>query len=246
MLSIGEAATFLGVSRTSLRRWDNMDVFSACRTIGGHRRYKLSDLGRFYDHSDEPDPNSTSNQHILCYARVSGHKQKEKGDLQRQVEKLYSEAAKLGDTSPIMITDVGSGLNSNRSGLQRIFRHIKSGNVSQIIVTFKDRLTRFGFSFIQDFCQLFGVQICETHQSAEKTVQESLVDDMMSLIACFSGKLYGMRSAKSRKKRTQQKNRLKYFKRIINHENLQILYEILQEISGVTSIKSIKSLRYTV
>ncbi|MHA1521120.1 MAG: hypothetical protein ACTSRK_13130, partial [Promethearchaeota archaeon] len=77
-----------------------MDVFSACRTIDGHRRYKLSDLERFYGHSDEPDLNSISNQHILCYARVSGHKQKEKGDLQRQVEKLYSEAAKLGDTSP--------------------------------------------------------------------------------------------------------------------------------------------------
>ncbi|MHA1519694.1 MAG: helix-turn-helix domain-containing protein [Promethearchaeota archaeon] len=53
MLRIGEASTFLGVSQTSLRRWDNMDVFSAYRTIGGHRRYKLSDLERYYNHSDE-------------------------------------------------------------------------------------------------------------------------------------------------------------------------------------------------
>ena len=235
MLSIGKAAIFLGVSQTSLRRWDKSKIFSAYRTPGGHRRYKLSDLEQFYDPSTSSHINLFTKQHILCYARVSGHKQKEKGDLQRQAKKLQSEAVKLGDNQPLVITDVGSGLNPNRSGLKRMFKLIQSGTISKILISFQDRLTRFGFPFIQNYCQLFDVDICEIDHHTQKNVQESLVNDMIALIACFSGKLYGMRSIESRKKRSRLKYAQKYFNRLIEEESKQILQNILQNFSVSSS-----------
>ena len=99
--------------------------------------------------------------------------------------------------TPILLKDVGSGLNSSRPGLVKLFRLVREGKVSKIIVSYKDRLTRFGFSYIYEYCRLFGVSIIEIAQKQDKSVQERLVDDMMTLIACFSGKLYGMRPKKT-------------------------------------------------
>ena len=90
------------------------------------------------------------------------------------------------------------GLNTKRSGLRKLFKLIKSGKVARVVITFKDRLTRFGFEYILQYCAIFNVSIVALKNSLGKTVQQELVDDMMSLIACFSWKLYGLRSRQSR------------------------------------------------
>jgi predicted site-specific integrase-resolvase len=82
-----------------------------------------------------------------------------------------------------------------------VFTLIKAGKVARVIITFKDRLTRFGLEYIVQYCALFNVAIIALKNSLGKTVQQELVDDMMSLIACFSGKLYGLRSQHARGKK---------------------------------------------
>ena len=134
MLSIGEAAAFLGISKSSLRRWDKMDILHAYRTPGGHRRYDLRDLESFYRKKSNKSNSSEKTKHILCYARVSGHKQKEKGDLNRQIQKLFREAKIKGEIEPITISDVGSGLNPHRTGLKKALKLIKAGQISDILV----------------------------------------------------------------------------------------------------------------
>ena len=201
MLRISEAASFLGVSKGTLRRWDRSDILIPVRTPGKHRRYSLHQLRQFFTPYREDIHNNSKETHTLCYARVSSHKQKQKGDLLRQMNTLKEQAWSNGDTTPICIQDVGSGLNPRRPGLQKLFKLVKSGNIARILVTYPDRLTRFGFPFIQHYCDLFNVSIMELSQLSEKSVQQSLVDDMMTLIACFSGKLYGLRSAKRRKRK---------------------------------------------
>ena len=140
MLTIGEVAAFLGVSRTSLRRWDKLGIVKAFRTPGGHRRYQLSDLNQFYAPKKSILIENIKSKHILCYARVSGHKQKEKGDLHRQIAKLETEAHQKGDKQPYLICDVGSGLNPNRSGLKKAFKLVKAGEVSGSLETVEDTL----------------------------------------------------------------------------------------------------------
>ena len=74
MLNMSDAAVFLGVSKTTLRRWDHSNILPACETLGGHRRYKLCDLEGVFALSTEFVP---LKKRVLCYARVSSHKQKE-------------------------------------------------------------------------------------------------------------------------------------------------------------------------
>jgi putative resolvase len=78
-VSIGRAATLLGVSVVTMRRWDKNDVITpAYRTAGNHRRYRLSDIRRLRG--------ETVAQKVIGYARVSSHDQK--ADLVRQSQRL--------------------------------------------------------------------------------------------------------------------------------------------------------------
>ena len=202
MFSIGMAAMLIGVCKKTLRRWEKKALISPMRTPGGHRRYSMDDLiqaGYTYEerqNGDQINPKKLT----LLYSRVSSHKQKKRGDLARQQQYLEQYCAKEHITNYMHITDTASGLNTKRSGLRKIFKLIKAGKVARIVVTFKDRLTRFGLEFIVQYCALFNVAIIALKNSLGKSVQQELVDDMMSLIACFSGKLYGLRSQQARVK----------------------------------------------
>ena len=196
------AAMIIGVCKKTLRRWEKKDLITPMRTPGGHQRYSMDDLiqaGYKYKERKDNDPIIHKKLTIL-YSRVSSHKQKKKGDLERQQQYLEQHCEKEQITNYIHITDTASGLNTKRSGLRKLFKLIKSGKIARVIITFKDRLTRFGFEYILQYCAIFNVSIITLKNSLGKTVQQELVDDMMSLIACFSEKLYGLRSRQSRVK----------------------------------------------
>ena len=206
MFSIGMAAMILGVCRKTLRRWEKRNLIAPIRTLGGHRRYSMEDLIQLgYQNKNRKDKRQVSNKIIsILYSRVSSHKQKKKGDLERQQQCLEQYCKEKQINHYIHISDTASGLNTKRSGLRKLFKMIKSGKIANIIITFKDRLTRFGFEFILQYCSIFNVPIIVLKNSLGKNVQQELVDDMMSLIASFSGKLYGLRSIQSRAKRNQK------------------------------------------
>lgn len=138
-------------------------------------------------------------KYTAVYARVSSHEQKQKGDLQRQVETLTAYCTSHSLHSIKIYKDVGSGLNTARLGLRKMFHDIKNGTISQIVIAYKDRLTRFGYEFIEDYCGIFGVPIIVTQSRPNQSVLEGLSEDIISLMASFSGKLYGMRSAEKKK-----------------------------------------------
>ncbi|MHA1675048.1 MAG: IS607 family transposase [Promethearchaeota archaeon] len=176
VLRISETASYLGVSKATLRRWDRLNILKLVRTPGRHRRYSLTELRHFFTPSRDEAPKNFKEKHLLCYARVSSHKQKQNGDLMRQMNALTEKAVRYGDIEPIIIQDLGSGLNSRRLGLQKLFKLVKSGTISHIMITYTDRLTRFGFPFILHYCDLFNVSIVELNHLTEKSVQQSLVD----------------------------------------------------------------------
>ena len=98
------------------------------------------------------------------------------------------------------------GLNDKRPKIQELIRLVLDGKVNRVFVTYKDRLTRFGYHYLETIFSYHGVSITVVKdEDKEKSVEEELVEDMMSLIASFSGKLYGLRSEKNRKKGETQK-----------------------------------------
>jgi len=134
---------------------------------------------------------------ILLYARVSGHDQKE--DLQRQVQQLEQWAllVRTGQKT-LTLTDIGSGLNTERKNLQRLLALVQDYQVAEVVVTFSDRLTRFGLSYLRSLFSGYGVTLTVLHPDDEQTPEQELTADLLAIIASFAGRLYGLRSRKQK------------------------------------------------
>lgn len=190
MLSIKEASDFLGISIDTLRRWERMGKITSMRTQGGHRRYDKKELIKF------KMGDSSENRITIAYCRVSASDQKE--DLQRQIENV-SEYCIANGYQFRVISDLGSGLNYKKKGLQELIELICSNSIERIVVNYKDRLIRFGFELIEQLCSIYNVKIEVINLTEDKTYEEELVEDVLSVITVFSAKLYGARSHKSKK-----------------------------------------------
>ncbi|MEM1642208.1 MAG: IS607 family transposase, partial [Desulfurococcaceae archaeon] len=133
---------------------------------------------------------------VILYARVSSHTQKD--DLERQV-KVLEEWAKQNNVEKYeVVTDIGSGLNEDRKGYKRILRLATERKISKIVVAYPDRLTRFGFKTLVELLRAFGVEVVVLNHE-DKDPKEELVEDLITIISHFAGKLYGTRSHKYEK-----------------------------------------------
>lgn len=202
LLNIEQAAKYLNVSKETLRNWDNDKKFIPLKTSGGHRRYKQSELDSFIGNNVIVEEEKVD---VVCatYARVSSNEQKQKGDLDRQSQRLSEYCAKHGLLVTHIIKDVGSGLNDNRSGFNKITDLIIKRKINKLVIEHKDRLTRFQFNFIQKMFNSYGCEVIIVN-NADVSSEEELATDMMSLLASFSGKFYGRRSAERRKKKISE------------------------------------------
>lgn len=184
-----EAAKILGVHVSSLRRWENEGKLKAIRTPGGQRRFILEEVEKI---GGIPRTIKT-----ICYGRVSTHSQQD--DLQRQLEHLrtrYPEAE--------IISEVGSGLNFKRKKFLAILERIIDGDIQRIVVAHPDRLVRFGFELVRWLCTKFECELVVLNDRKLSPEQE-LLQDMLSIIHCFSSRLYGLRKYKSSIKEDLQK-----------------------------------------
>jgi putative resolvase len=190
LYSIGEAAKYLGVSVSTLRRWEIDGKLVPERTQGQQRRYPISLLA----------PNltkvSSQNRLTLAYARVSSYDQK--SDLERQKQLLEMYCASKGWSFEI-VSDLGSGMNYNKKGLKRLINSILMGEIGRLVITHKDRLLRFGAELIFSICEMKNVEVIIVNQGDEPTFEEELAKDVLEIITVFSARLYGSRSNKNKK-----------------------------------------------
>lgn len=198
----GEVGKMLGVSSRTVLNYRENGIFSMRLDQDTNRWYASRDevikllkkKGLLYDDLENGIKVS------IVYARVSSYDQKRNGDLSRQVQRIVDYLQNDNKHLYEIFTDVASGLNSNRSGLSKVIDRVMYGNVDKVYITYKDRLTRFGFEYLEKFFKYFGVGIVVLNDDeVSKSGQQELVEDMMSLIASFSGKLYGLRSSKKKK-----------------------------------------------
>ena len=126
----------------------------------------------------------------LIYARVSTNKQKNRGDLDRQIEYITREIITKNPKNLKIFSEVGSGLNDNRKELKKFLDMVMNDQIDRIFILYKDRLTRFGFNYLEQICNKFGTEIIVILEE----IQEELAEDIISIIHSFSSKLYGMRN----------------------------------------------------
>ena len=206
LLNMKEAMDYLNVSKITLQRWDNSGRLKAIRTSGGHRRYKLSDLEKFIGEY-HAEGKETDDVIVVTYARCSTSDQKQHGDIDRQSQILSEYCAKKKYKVEYIIKDMGSGLNDKRKGFTKLCNLVVNGKINKVVIEHKDRLTRFQYNLIEFFFNSYGVEI-ELLDKKECTEQEELVNDMMMLIASFSGKVYSLRAQENRKKRKQEQSKI--------------------------------------
>ncbi|MHB1563626.1 MAG: IS607 family transposase [Leptospirillum sp.] len=191
LVGISDAAKSLGVSVTTLRRWEVSGKLVPEHTAGGHRRYDLAKLRpEWFRTSDE------SARKTVAYARVSRRDQKDDLERQKQVLELY--CARQGWTFEI-VSDLGSGMNYHKKGLKRLLDDIIAGQAGRLVITHKDRLLRFRAELVFAICEAKKVEVVILNQGEDTTFEEDLANDVLEIITVFSARLYGSRSHKNRK-----------------------------------------------
>lgn len=196
LISIKQACELLGVNAWTLRRYPE-EVLPVHRTPKGHRRFLMSDVLKLQ--GKQLDNNNTTNT-VAIYCRVSSQDQKSKGDLDRQKCRVLEYCAKKSYKVEHILAEVGSGLNDNRKKFHNLLDLITNKKINKVVVEHKDRLTRFNFEIIKKLAKGFSVDIEVIDVELNKTFEEELVSDIVSLMASFSARLYGKRSSRNKSK----------------------------------------------
>ena len=178
------ATKIIGVSTDTLRKWDKNKKITTKRLQSGTRIYNISEYFRNLDIIY-----NEKKLKKIAYARVSTYKQKD--NLLRQIECLKS----FGDDFEI-ITDIGCGLNYSRRGFKNIIKQIMNGSVEELLVTHKDRLTRFSFELIEQICKQFKTKITIINNNIDKSINDELTDDIINIITVFTARSNGKKRYK--------------------------------------------------
>jgi excisionase family DNA binding protein len=187
-----EVCQRLGISYSTLSRWVREGRIRAVRTAGGVFRVPESEVRRIA----EGLPISKEVRAVI-YARVSSSDQR--SDLERQVQYLTQYCSSKGYRVVDVLSDVASGLKTDRKGLLKLFNYVVNRQVDIVVVTYRDRLSRFGFEYLEYFFNQHGIKIEVIFGEEPRDAHQELVEDLIEIVTSFAGKLYGIRSRKKKR-----------------------------------------------
>lgn len=191
-----EASSILGVHQRTLYQWENKKMIDTIRTPGGKRLYNVQ---KFINENQEYIKKNGISNNIttiekknICYIRVSSISQSNDLERQREVmKKLYPKYE--------IIEDIGSGLNLNKRGIRRVIKMGIEGKINELVVAYKDRLTRFGYELIENIIKEYsGGRIIILNKLKTLKPEEELVIDVMALMNVYVAKINGLRRYKSK------------------------------------------------
>jgi len=136
-------------------------------------------------------------ERVAIYARVSSAAHKE--NLERQAERLTQYCTMRGYRVVRLVKEIGSGVNDSRPKLLSL---LKDPLITRLVVEHTDRLTRFGFRYIETLLEIQGRTI-EVVNPAENN-KEDLLHDLASIVYSICARLYGQRRAKRKTERLME------------------------------------------
>ena len=191
LLTVTEAAKKIGVSTKTLRNWESAELLKPIRTPGGHRRYDEQSLAKFIG----KESSVLSNKKAVLYCRCSTEKQRE--NLDRQKLRLMEYAHEKGYDYQVM-EEIASGVNENRRQLNKLMDAIIAGQVGRVVIEWKDRLARFGFTYLKKLCDAFNVEIEIINHRDEQKYEEEITEDIIAIMTSYSARIYGKRGGRSK------------------------------------------------
>jgi predicted site-specific integrase-resolvase len=177
-----EVLKTFGISYPTLYKMaDNNEIETI--KVGSHMMYNLTKYLREKEIGKKK-------KELICYCRVSSAKQK--ADLERQIAYMKEKYPEHR-----IISDIGSGLNYNRSGLKEIIDLSINGEIEEIVIAYKDRLTRFGYEMIEYMVEKYsGGKIRIINKEEEQTPTEEITKDIVEIMNVYVAKMNGLRKYK--------------------------------------------------
>ena len=180
-VKLSDYARKVGVSYRTAWRW-----FKAGQIKG----YQMETGTIIITEDDEPE----RPRKVAIYTRVSATENRP--NLDAQAERLLTYCAAKGYQVHKVIKEVGSGINDNRHKLLKL---LADPTITVIVVEDKDRLTRFGFRYIETLLEQQNRRVEVVNLADDR--KEDLVEDLVSIIYSFCARLYGLRRAKRKTER---------------------------------------------
>lgn len=195
-----EASKKLGVHQRTLYLWEEKGYIDTIRTPGGKRLYNVEKciehmkqknetkkLEKTEKKDNEDDLINIEGKLNIVYVRVSSAGQKD--DLIRQRDEMIKKYPNHN-----IIEDIGSGINFNRRGIRKIIKLAIAGKINEVVVAYKDRLTRFGYELIEDIIKEYSNgKIIILNSKEEIEPEEELAKDVLQIMNVFVAKMNGLR-----------------------------------------------------
>ena len=182
-----EVLKILGVTRTTLTKYVKEGTIKVTKMKNGYYNYDDDSVYAFIGLKKKKH-----NSKIISYARVSTQNQKEQ--LKAQSNRIYESCISKGIVLDEQIEDIKSGMSFDRKGFDKLCQEVIRGNVEMIVIENKDRLMRFGYEMFEKFFRYFGTKILVLNDEiSNKSYEQELTDDLISIIHYFSMKSYSHR-----------------------------------------------------
>jgi len=188
-ISIKEATCISGLHPQTLRKFADTNQIKCYKTSGGQRKFNKQSLEDYCNNLHAITEKPTINKINYIYTRVSSKKQME--DLVRQLEFIRSINPKYD--SYVSITDIASGINFKRKGLQTILDSCLQGTVGEIVIAHRDRLSRFGFELLNTIVRKCNGKITVINDEQNKSTEQELAEDLLSIVHIYSCRQMGKR-----------------------------------------------------
>ena len=185
-----EAAEELGVSIRTLIRWDEAGKLRTVRTVGNQRRIPIEEISRLR----RLGKGRAGAERCVLYARVSSVRQEQDGNLARQTERLKEASSTRGYVVVATISEQASSLNEKRKGVKKLLTLVKEQAVEVVLIEYPDRLVRFGFSYLEEAFSWKGIRLEVVDPPKQQEPTEELVQDLLTIVSVFAGRLYGHRA----------------------------------------------------
>jgi len=154
-------------------------------------RLKFKKVNDVYFYWLEENIETDTSRYNVIYCRVSNTKQKDDLDKQEHVLKEY--AISNGFKVDYIFKDIASGMNESRKDLNELIKLVVENKVNKVFISYKDRLTRFGYNYFEYIFKMFGTEIEVVNLTKEEDFQTELTQDLISIIHHFSMKMYSNR-----------------------------------------------------
>lgn len=184
-MKANEALSILRVTRPTLARYVKEGKIKATELPTGRYDYDEESIYKFL--------NKNVQRKTVLYCRVSTAKQKK--DLMNQEELLKQFCFSNGLTINTIYNDIASGIDfENRKDFFAMLDEIIAGKIDTVVITYKDRLSRIGFNLFTHLFEKYNCKIVVMSEiGSTKLDSEEIFEEIISLLHCYSMKLYSKR-----------------------------------------------------